>query len=82
MRNGGGPRSFLPSGIYDNTSDTEPDTEDEDLTKPFTSNEKMVEDDRPVETVFGHGVVVTRSFGGRLHAKVQEDPKQYSHVTV
>ncbi|KAH7139162.1 hypothetical protein B0J11DRAFT_516193 [Dendryphion nanum] len=67
VRNGGGPKSFLPSHIYDNSSDTEEEDDEEFTARYFGKKENTR---RPAETVFGENVAVTRSMGGRLHAYV------------
>lgn len=67
VRNGGGPKSFLPSNIYDNTSDTEEEDDDE-FTARYLGKEEEIE--RPPITVFGQDAVVTRTFGGGLRAQV------------
>ena len=70
VRNGGGPKSFLPSKIYDNASDTEEEDDDE-FTARYLGREEGIQ--RPQITVFGQGAVVTRTFGGGLRAFIPQD---------
>ncbi|KAF2736573.1 hypothetical protein EJ04DRAFT_575347 [Polyplosphaeria fusca] len=70
IRNGGGSSDFLPPEIFDHTSDTEPESEDEEKMQRYLRKPK--ENPRPIETVFGPGVIVFRSFGGTLHAQLPE----------
>jgi hypothetical protein len=77
VRNGGGMASILPREAYnyDGGSDTEPDDEEHDLTIKYAHQINMPQDQPPVETVFGKGVIVTKSFGGRLYACLDEGVK-------
>ena len=68
IRNGGGPTSFFPVEAFDDVgSDTEEDSDvDDEVLLAKYGRQKLQEDTRPIETVFGAGVVVFRSFGGTL----------------
>jgi hypothetical protein len=74
-RNGGSSTSFLATSntnIMDMTYDSETDEEDdEDEAQEYLN--KMTDDtDRKIETVFGKGVEVWKSFGGTVYADVND----------
>lgn len=70
IRNGGGPTDFLPVDIYDTTSDTEVDDDDEELIAKYLNRPPSPK--RPVMAVFGPGVIITRSIGGTLRPRIVE----------
>ncbi|KAF2111475.1 hypothetical protein BDV96DRAFT_650033 [Lophiotrema nucula] len=75
VRNGGGPTSYLPIDAFDDAgSDTEEDTDveaDKVLLAKYANKEPQ-DNNRPIETVFGAGIVVHRSLNGTLRVS---DPK-------
>ncbi|CAN9280368.1 unnamed protein product [Alternaria sp. RS040] len=77
-RNGGNSTSFVSTsntGIMDTTFGSTTDEEDDDTEQQYLN--KMVDDtDRKVETVFGKGVDVWKSFNGTVYADVNDGIKR------
>jgi len=71
VSNCGADDDFLPQDVFDHTSDTESESEDEERMQRYLN--QMQEDDRPIETVYGPGVIVYDSFGGTRHLQLPQD---------
>ncbi|KAG9191259.1 hypothetical protein G6011_09347 [Alternaria panax] len=78
-RNGGNSTSFVNTsntGIVDTTFGSTTDEEDDDETEQHYLNKMTDDTDRKVETVFGKGVEVWKSFNGTVYADVNDRIKK------
>ncbi|KAL1797911.1 hypothetical protein ACET3X_004517 [Alternaria dauci] len=78
-RNGGNSTSFVSTsttGIMDTTFGSTTDEEDDDDMEQYYLNKMSDDSDRKVETVFGRGIDVWKSFDGTVYADVNDKIKK------